>query len=463
MAKKAKENKPDDAITTYDPGFNKVVDDICRGKYILLLGSDIILNKQLNPEANGDSTKLFLEESYSEFREKEHRDKHPVHSFQELICNNKLETVAVKHFLTKKIIPDIEFQPEELSEDLIRLLKTRCFRLVLTMTFDSSVETLMNEVWGKDKYRIKNISADENCDLSETDILGDEYFDIPPTLYYMFGKAEPNLPEVEFALDDNDYISFISKWLTSPPEKLLSYLETKKILVLGCNLKDWAFRFLWFALRRDKKDPNNFKNLTNGDIAVLLQANTSEQDKNLINYLINTLHIRVQTDSRDYVKKLADALEVEKIAGNINAMANTGGVFISYATEDFAIAYRLFDMLKKANIPVWLDNSKLSVGDGYDNRIEDAIRQCRIFIPLLTSTVAEDLIADKPRYYRDEWKLASGVNDQITCFPIVTSNYDYRQEYHKKVPAVIQKVSVFDWTMDPIILLINKIKQTLNS
>lgn len=39
---------------------NNTVDEICRGQYVLVLGSDIMLDKNYNKEANGNSTKFFL-------------------------------------------------------------------------------------------------------------------------------------------------------------------------------------------------------------------------------------------------------------------------------------------------------------------------------------------------------------------------------------------------------------------
>lgn len=40
-------NKPDD--------FNQVIEDICKGRYVLVLGSEVMLDKNQNVEANGDS------------------------------------------------------------------------------------------------------------------------------------------------------------------------------------------------------------------------------------------------------------------------------------------------------------------------------------------------------------------------------------------------------------------------
>lgn len=441
------------------PGFNNVVDEICRGQYVLVLGSDIMLDKNHNPEANGDSTRFFLDRVIKS-RSEDGICYSPVGTFPELILNNALNSTEVRRWLFDQIATT-EFDLDDITPDLFRLISTRCFRVVLTTVFDPSVEKLMDEVWGEGKYRIMNIfnNRDKNFDFERSELLDDEYFDVPPTLYYVFGKADPDNPELRFVLDDNDTIDCISRWLGNEvPAKLLSYIDAKKLLVLGCNLKDWCFRFFWYAMRHKSTDK-----LNKGDIAVLLQPEKSEQDKNLYDYLHKTVKVRLQTNSREYIHRLADALDETSIAGTALSVSKAGGIFISYAAEDFTIAWNIFTRLRDKGFNVWLDNRKLEVSDSYDRRIARAIEQCKIFIPLLSSTVASDLSGDRDRYYRKEWDLATGENAFKYYFPIATSGYDCREAYHQLVPEKIRKVTVFDWSKEPFCSLISKIESTLKS
>lgn len=448
------------------PGFNNVIDEICRGEYVLVLGSEIMLDKNYNPEADGDSTKFFLErvmnsEGNKDASKTEKEEEKPK-TFPEFILRNALDSYEVRRWLFDQIATT-EFDLEDITPDLLRLLSSKCFRVVLTTCFDQSVEKLMDEVWGENQYRIMSIfnHRDKDFDFNHNELLGDEYFDVPPTLYYVFGKADPHNPYLKFVLDDNDTIDCISRWLGNEvPSKLLSFIDSKKLLVLGCNLKDWCFRFFWYAMRHK----STFK-LHEGDIAVLLDTNNSEQDRNLYNYLHKTIKVPIQTDARKYIHQLADALCEVKIANTALSASKAGGIFISYAKEDYTTAYNIFTRLREAQFNVWLDNRKLSASDEYDKRIENAIQQCKVFIPLLSSTVARDLSssAGSKRYYMDEWNLATGENTSIHYFPIVTGKYDYRQEYHQKVPKKIRDVTVFDWTKEPFSNLITKIESILKS
>lgn len=433
------------------PDFATVVEDICKGEYVLVLGSDIMLDKNLNVEASGDSTRFFLERVIAS-----RENCIPAETFPDFIIKNSYRPNDVRRWLIDEI-GSIEFEKEDLTPDLIRLLATKCFRVVLTTVFDPSVEKLMDETWGAGNYRIMNIW--KNSDFKKGELKGDEYFDVPPTLCYVFGQADPKEPGRPFVLDDNDTIKCISRWLgKDAPTELLNFIDSKKLLVLGCNLKDWAFRFFWYALRHQ-----NTNNLHNGDIALLLQKDKSEQDSNLYNYLNNTIGVRLQTNTREYIHRLADALDEKNLADSALAMSRLGGIFISYASEDFAIANSLFKKLKEKGFNVWLDNRKLFVGNEYNPRIENAIRQCKVFLPLLTSTVAEVLKADESRYFRDEWEMASGENSDKCYCPVTTYGYDYRSSYHQKVQDKIREVTVFNWEKEPFETLVKKIEAALKS
>jgi len=77
------------------------------------------------------------------------------------------------------------------------------------------------------------------------------------------------------------------------------------------------------------------------------------------------------------------ALEGERPAPN-NSQENT--VFISYASEDFQQADRLYKDLKHAGLNPWIDKHNLLPGKNWEDEIENAIGQSRYFIPLFSST-----------------------------------------------------------------------------
>jgi TolB-like protein len=84
------------------------------------------------------------------------------------------------------------------------------------------------------------------------------------------------------------------------------------------------------------------------------------------------------------------------------ASAPTGAVFLSYASQDAEPARRICDALRAAGIEVWFDQSELRGGDLWDQRIRQQIRDCILFVPMISQHTQERLEG----YFRLEWKLA---------------------------------------------------------
>jgi TolB-like protein len=79
-----------------------------------------------------------------------------------------------------------------------------------------------------------------------------------------------------------------------------------------------------------------------------------------------------------------------------------GAVFLSYASQDAQAARRICDALRAAGIEVWFDQSELRGGDAWDRKIRQQIRDCALFVPIVSQNTQERLEG----YFRLEWKLA---------------------------------------------------------
>src|SRR5215813_3190039 len=95
-------------------------------------------------------------------------------------------------------------------------------------------------------------------------------------------------------------------------------------------------------------------------------------------------------------------------------------IFLSYASQDAEAARRICDALRGAGLEVWFDQSELRGGDAWDASIRRQIRECALFVPLISSnsnTRGEG-------YFRLEWKLAVDrthlmADDQPFLLPLV--------------------------------------------
>lgn len=77
-------------------------------------------------------------------------------------------------------------------------------------------------------------------------------------------------------------------------------------------------------------------------------------------------------------------------------------VFLSYASQDVEAAQRICEALRASGIEVWIDQSELRGGDAWDQKIHHQIRDCALFIPIVSANTAS-----RPEgYFRLEWALA---------------------------------------------------------
>jgi TolB-like protein/Tfp pilus assembly protein PilF len=117
------------------------------------------------------------------------------------------------------------------------------------------------------------------------------------------------------------------------------------------------------------------------------------------------------------------------------------GVFLSYASEDSEAAARIAAALTTAGIDVWFDRSELRGGEAWDQTIRQRIRDCRLFLPIISSTTD----SRSEGYFRREWKLAidrtQDMSERVAFIvPIVI---DGTSESTADVPEVFRAVH---WT-----------------
>lgn len=79
--------------------------------------------------------------------------------------------------------------------------------------------------------------------------------------------------------------------------------------------------------------------------------------------------------------------------------------FISYSRVNKEFALKLAKELKAAGLPVWLDQLDIPTGKRWDDEIENALRECRIFMVILTpASIASDNTKDEIGYAIDHGK-----------------------------------------------------------
>jgi TolB-like protein len=120
---------------------------------------------------------------------------------------------------------------------------------------------------------------------------------------------------------------------------------------------------------------------------------------------------------------------------------SAGAVFLSYASQDAEAAKRICEALRAAGIEVWFDQSELRGGDAWDQSIRRQIKNCALFLPVISHTTHDR----REGYFRLEWKLAidrSHLMDANMAFllPVVI---DDTRENDERVPERFREVQ---WT-----------------
>ena len=116
-------------------------------------------------------------------------------------------------------------------------------------------------------------------------------------------------------------------------------------------------------------------------------------------------------------------------------------VFLSYASEDAEAAARICEALRSAGIEVWFDQSELRGGDAWDASIRKQIKNCGLFIPIISANAH----ARVEGYFRLEWKLAVDrshliSSDQAFLLPVVI---DDTRDDDERIPERFRELQ---WT-----------------
>jgi TolB-like protein len=86
----------------------------------------------------------------------------------------------------------------------------------------------------------------------------------------------------------------------------------------------------------------------------------------------------------------------------VPAEPHSPSVFLSYASQDRPAAQALKEALRTYGLEVWYDESGLTGGDAWDQKIRRRIRECDYFMPLISAQTE----ARPEGYFRREWRLA---------------------------------------------------------
>ncbi len=124
--------------------------------------------------------------------------------------------------------------------------------------------------------------------------------------------------------------------------------------------------------------------------------------------------------------------------------APSKAIFLSYASQDADAARRICDALRAVGLDVWFDQSALRGGDAWDASIRRQIKECTLFVPVISANTQ----AREEGYFRREWNLAVNrtldmAEDKAFLLPVVI---DATMDAKARVPEKFREVQ---WTHLP--------------
>jgi hypothetical protein len=410
---------------------DEFIQGVLNNDYILVVGSGVMMDRNKYPATGGDINILLLQA----INDTLHTD---FTSLSQAVTGMPHDISPLYTILTKGIYYDVD----DIAPELRELLESKVFRFVFTTTPDHYLETLLQKLWGND-LRVVNFS-DSNSLRSFRDALKNSTNYNQPTLFYVFGKAiEGQSNPTKFLETDDDAITYIKKWIKIDDSNLISFLRSKRIFSVGCNFEDWYHRFFWRILTSDFSREGELYN----DNAVLSGKNGKLQE------YLGFHDVCVQHNPWGLLcnikRALTQASNESKYEELLQKIAWEGRIFISYKNVPDKIAASAIykELSLRTTFKIWFDDPEIKGGQHYPERIPGAIRYSKIFMPILTTAVAEtlsqytceeleEMACDSGLFFIYEWKLARQV-DGITIIPIAFDGYDLRGSYHRKFEAII--------------------------
>ncbi len=304
-------------------------------------------------------------------------------------------------------------------EPLRQLASIAHFDVFVTISFDTLLEQAVNEVRfkGVDNtltrvYSIgRPLSDDDDLPLAyKAEYKEGDAVPESPAVYHLFGKAGP--VENDYTLREEDLLHFCQRLQAKDrrPPNLFDLLNGRDLLLLGAGFPGWLTRFVLATAKQGLM----FSGFPRPLKAGILADRLSPSDEQLVLFLERNEAVLYPEDAvsfvdelyRQWKAKFPDGARSGKHAAVAvapdTAEVRENRIFISYAREDQTFAETIRNALTSKNLKVWIDRDQLRYGSEFRPEIAEAIRQCSVFVPVLS----RNALSQSHRFLFREWNEA---------------------------------------------------------
>lgn len=241
-------------------------------------------------------------------------------------------------------------------------------------------------------------------------------------VYHIFGNA---MDSYDWVYDEKMLLRFMHSLHEKDfmAENLIKYLRNgkKRMMVLGCNMPDWLFRFLWYPICSD--------NLFEGESGYWINESDVEDS---FDTFLNEVNYASNEDVKCILETLTDNHK-DLIVNNkdVKPEKEKYDVFISYSSNDYEFVKIIYKILADRNIDAWFDeggSGRIIEGENYMKKIKEGVPKCKYYMPIVTETFIEKSINRESNLFKeteiiDEFykTLSEDLKDGY-CLPIIVAN-----------------------------------------
>lgn len=247
----------------------------------------------------------------------------------------------------------------------------------------------------------------------------------------------------KYVVTEEDAFEFVYSLQETRPEGLFDLLSQMRLLIIGCRFPSWLVRFFLRSTRRKRLLQSTH------DRSDFIVDYAASEDASLVQFLRN---FKTQTEIFTHYRptEFVDELEKRWQQRRDKRVVQTSGafapcaMFVSYASENLAIAQRIADQLRSANLPVWFDRDSLAPGNDWSQKIRRNIENAGAIVPIVSRAAESSGI----REFREEWKVALEVKRRLPAnedfiYPVVIDDVDRRSE------KIDERIRAINWESLP--------------
>lgn len=323
---------------------------------------------------------------------------------------DKMNQVPSIYSCISKLLSDPTFVDQiQLDENVRTFLQYGHFPLIITTCYIKILNNVLIGPKGQDYIPIGYYcQSTQDVDIDNAS----------PTVFHLFGCCEEGQ---EPMVTEDDFLKYLHFLHSSAPKKLKSYLQNRTILSLGCNVPDWAFRFILLSLMEQKGKLCSKTNLIGGAVKDRIEEELQE-------FLCDISYL-----SGD---------DIASVLVPINNATPRPSLFLSYSAKEGTHEMDGIMTIRKkleAYFTVWFfpEQSKETYGEQYWDRIQEGLEKCDVFLPVITKGMIERLkqssigevgpVKDKDDGFLCEWWMMSNIRKSNQCCIAYFLDSDYNE------------------------------------